>query len=495
MSLARAPRLAHHTLFNFLGQVIPFLAGLVAIPLLIRGLGTERFGVLTLAWIVVGYFSIFDLGLGRALTQVVAERTSGAAAAQAPSVTWPALGAMLLLGIAGGALLALFAPWLTRSVLRIPDGLEQETVSALWILAAAVPFVVVTAGLTGILTAFHRFGVINAIRVPMGLWSFVAPLAVLPWTTSLVWVAVVLAAGRLLACAAYAWACAGVMPPFGGTFREVRPLFRFGAWMTVSTTLSPIMQYLDRFVIGAMISMAAVAYYVTPYEAVTRILVVPGALLGVLFPVFAASHREDRSRLIRVYLQGTKYIALVLFPAMLLIGAFAHEGLTLWLGKEFGAQGGAVLQVLVLGVFANGVAQVFATLLQGMGRPDLSAKLHLVELPLYLASLWAGIHFFGILGAAVAWTARMVADGAVLFWITHRVLEDDGAIARKLGLGLVAALSALAVPLLITGLGTRIGAVLALLAGYTLLAWSAVLDDGERSVLRGLLHLPAPSGG
>jgi O-antigen/teichoic acid export membrane protein len=484
-----APRLAHSSLFNLLGQVIPFLAGLLAIPFLIKGLGTERFGVLTLAWIVVGYFSIFDLGLGRALTQVVAERTSGVADAKAPSVTWPALGAMLLLGVAGAALLAGTAPWLTRSALRIPEGLEHETVVALWILAAAVPFVVVTAGLTGILTAFHRFGIINAIRVPMGLWSFVAPLLLLPWTTSLVWVAVVLALGRLFACGAYAWACRGVMPPIGGTFAEVRPLFRFGAWMTVSTTLSPIMQYLDRFVIGAMISMAAVAYYVTPYEAVTRILVIPGALLGVLFPVFAASHREDRPRLTRLYLLGTKYIALLLFPVMLLIGAFAHEGLTLWLGEEFGAQGGSVLQVLVLGVFANGVAQVFATLLQGMGRPELSAKLHLVELPLYLVALWGGIRYFGILGAAVAWTARMIADGAILLWITHRVLGDNGTLARKVGGGLLVAVATLAAPMLIPALGLRVAVTAGILVVGAVVTWRAVLDEEERVVVRDRLGL------
>jgi O-antigen/teichoic acid export membrane protein len=251
------------------------------------------------------------------------------------------------------------------------------------------------------------------------------------------------------------------------------------------------MQYLDRFVIGAMISMAAVAYYVTPYEAVTRILVLPGALLAVLFPVFAASHREDRPRLIHLYVRGTKYIALFLFPAMLVIGAFAHEGLTLWLGEEFGAQGGPVLEVLVIGVFANGVAQVFATLLQGMGRPDLSAKTHLVELPLYLVALWAGIHYFGILGAAVAWTARMVIDGAVLFWITHRVLGDDGALTRRMGGRLLTAIATLAVPMLMPTLELRIAVTTVILVVGAVVVWRAVLDDQERLAVRDRLGLRA----
>ena len=49
------------------------LVALVAIPILVDGLGTARFGILTLAWMVVGYFSLFDLGLGRALTKLTAK--------------------------------------------------------------------------------------------------------------------------------------------------------------------------------------------------------------------------------------------------------------------------------------------------------------------------------------------------------------------------------------------------------------------------------------
>ena len=56
--------LARNMIFNFAGQAAPLLVALFAIPLLIDGLGTARFGVLALAWIVIGYFSFFVLGLG-----------------------------------------------------------------------------------------------------------------------------------------------------------------------------------------------------------------------------------------------------------------------------------------------------------------------------------------------------------------------------------------------------------------------------------------------
>src|SRR5882762_6152548 len=77
--------LVRNTVFNLTGQSIPLVAALFAIPLLIRGLGTDRFGVVTLAWILIGYFSVFDLGFGRALTQVVAAKLSESCELRAPA--------------------------------------------------------------------------------------------------------------------------------------------------------------------------------------------------------------------------------------------------------------------------------------------------------------------------------------------------------------------------------------------------------------------------
>lgn len=67
-------RFTRDVLWNLVGTGLPMLVAIPAIPALISGLGAARFGVLTLAWVVVGYFSLFDLGLGRAMTQLVAEK-------------------------------------------------------------------------------------------------------------------------------------------------------------------------------------------------------------------------------------------------------------------------------------------------------------------------------------------------------------------------------------------------------------------------------------
>ena len=60
--------------WSMFGMALPLLVALVTIPYLIDALGVARFGVLSLAWVVVGYFSLFDMGLGKAMTQLVAKK-------------------------------------------------------------------------------------------------------------------------------------------------------------------------------------------------------------------------------------------------------------------------------------------------------------------------------------------------------------------------------------------------------------------------------------
>lgn len=356
-NLTSGRRLARNVLWNLLGTGAPLLVAIIAIPLLIDGLGMARFGVLTLAWMVVGYFSLFDLGLGRALTKLVAERLGAGRDEEIPALVWTALGLMAFLGVLGALAVAGLSPWLVRSVLKIPAELQPETLTAFYLLAASIPIVISTTGLRGILEAHQRFGLVNAVRIPLGIFTFLGPVAVLPFSNSLVPVVAVLVAARLIAWVAHIRLCLYVAPELRAVSRVrramVRPLLSFGGWMTVTNIVGPLMVYMDRFLIGAMVSMAAVAYYATPYEVVTKLWIIPAALMGVLFPAFATAFAQDRARAARLLGRAVNYVFLALFPLVLVIVVLAHEGLTLWLGREFADNSTLVLQLLAAGVFIN----------------------------------------------------------------------------------------------------------------------------------------------
>ncbi len=90
--------LLRNTCLNFLGQVLPGLAGLTATPFLIRGLGLEAFGIFSLALVVLGYLGLFDLGLGAATTKYVAESMATGDRQRLTSLVWTSMAVQLSLG-------------------------------------------------------------------------------------------------------------------------------------------------------------------------------------------------------------------------------------------------------------------------------------------------------------------------------------------------------------------------------------------------------------
>lgn len=418
--------LARNTLLNLTGQVLPLVVGFVAIPLTVHGFGTDRFGLLTLAWAVIGYFSLFDLGLGRAITQLVAVRLGRRDEHEIPRLVWTGLAVMAFLGVIGAVVSCAISPWLARSVLRMPDFLREEAMWAFIALGASIPIVILSAGLGGVLIAMQRFDVLNALRIPVGVSTFLVPVAVMPFSTSLFDVCVALVLLRVTFLSFYLLACFKAFPALRLDIAieraQIGRLLSFGGWMTVTNVLGPLMVYLDRFIIGASLSTAAMAYYATPYEIVTKLWIVPVAVVSSLFPAFATAKSGNLSRASELFSTGTRFILVVLAPIVLAIVTFAREGLGIWLGAQFGQHSTLVLQWLAVGVFLNSLGHSPFALIQGFGRPDLTAKLHIIELPLYVLSLIWLLRHFGINGVAIAWVIRVGVDTALLLLFAHRLL-------------------------------------------------------------------------
>jgi O-antigen/teichoic acid export membrane protein len=444
--------LARNSALNLFGLAAPMVVAFFAIPLLIRGMGTERFGVLTIAWMAIGYFSLFDLGLSRALTKLVAERLGPDGSGEIGPVSWTALLLMLALGAVGGALLFVLGPWLVGHVLNIDTALHGESLRTFQLLAVSLPFVITTGGFRAVLEAYQRFDLVTWLRLPLGIATYAVPLAVLPFSHGLVAVVGALVIARVVAWALHLAVCLRAVaalrtrPALHAPL--VRPLLAFGGWMTVSNLISPAMVYFDRFVIGALISMTAVAYYVTPYEVVTRLWIVPGAVMGVFFPAISSSFAHDRAHAALLFDRSLRALALAVFPFCLLIVLFAPEALALWLGADFAARSAPVAQWLAIGIFVNCAGQAAFAVVQGGGRPDLTGKLHMVELPIYALVLWLALRHFGIVGAAVAWTVRLALDALLLVILADRMLPRGSSALRSAGPLLAAGTAVLCAALL-----------------------------------------------
>lgn len=460
----------------------------VAIPPLLRFLGVPRFGVLSLAWIVIGYFSLFDLGLGRALTKLVADKLGARQEADIPGLVWTSLLLLLLLGIIGSLAMSMISPWLVHKALRVPSDLQQETLRSFYLLALSLPLVTLTSGLRGILEAVQRFRLITLIRVPMSVFSFVGPLLVVPFSQSLASVMAILILGRLAGCIAHLVACLRVMPALRRDIAlqrsVVAPVLKFGGWMTVSNVVSPILVYADRFVIGALLSVSMIAYYTAPFDMVIRLAVIPGAVAGVLFPAFAMSLMDDPTRARMLLLRSVKYIFFAMFPITLIVVTMAPEGLRFWLGNSFAENGTSVLRWLAAGIFVNSLAHTPFALVQSAGRPDLTAKLHLIELPLYLAAAWVLTKKMGIEGTAIACAMRFLLDTVLICLLLDRMFPMLGRFLLKISGGLGVGLLFLFAGILPMSIPMKTCFVVLAIAAFMLASWFLVLSPVERLFLR-----------
>jgi len=103
---------ARNTVLNLLGLTLPLVVAIATVPITVRALGVERFGILALAWIVLGYFGLFDLGLGRATTRFAAEALSLGQTDRFARLMWTSIGLQAGLGLTGAAVLLGMAPFI-----------------------------------------------------------------------------------------------------------------------------------------------------------------------------------------------------------------------------------------------------------------------------------------------------------------------------------------------------------------------------------------------
>lgn len=482
--------LLKNSAYNFAGSVAPLFVALFTIPFLIKGLGEEKFGILSLAWVVIGYFSLFDFGIGRTLTKIVAEKIGLEEIDEIPGLFWTALFLMFIISLIGSLVLLIGSPYLVVNIFNISKEYQEQSIYTFYTLALSIPIVTTTAGLRGVLEAYQQFGKINLLRSVLGVFTFVGPLICLILTNDLFVIVLVLSLFRLIIWIFFYIECKKLNSIHNAEIKIVKnlikPILKTSTWMSISNLIGPIILYVDRFLIGALISAIAVTYYTTPYEVVTKLLIIPSALASVLFPTISSNYKTNSEYTNKLFSKSIKYIFIILFPIVLIISTFANEGLNIWLGINFANSSTLVLQLFAVGIFLNSLAFFPFTYLQSIGRPDITAKIHLFELPLYLILMWYFIPKLGIKGAALVWLIRIFIDTSLLFYFTQKVLHQRTKVEFRLNSNLIFALFSLIVvisTIFISGITFKLLFVITVLLTFSIIVWKKILGPEDLSFI------------
>ena len=408
--LSSSRNLATGIMWNAVGRGLPTIIALFATPFLVHHLGVDRWALFTLALSVGGSFSILDLGIGAALTRALAERIGTPREAEAAPLIVIALALLTVTSCAGSAIGYVMTPAIVDWLLHPPPDLRSEAILAFQVLALCGPLIVLNAAIWGVFAAYQRFRLVTLVNIPTSIMYNVGPILVLLVSPSLVGVIAALSLARLVQLVVCVRLVMYIVPDLLNQ-RRLRPrlllsLMRIGIWVTVSNTLWPIMLYFDRFIVGAMLSLAAVSFYATPLDLAMRLMIIPMVVSTALFPAVATSHQHRPERTQALLRAGSLIVLLTVFPACVLTVGSADWILGVWLGPAFAAGSSTVLVVLSVGAFLNCTAVLPGTLTDAVGRPEISTAILAAQALLFPPLVVLLTFRYGIEGSAVAWTAR-----------------------------------------------------------------------------------------
>lgn len=487
--------LAKNSFFNLLGQILPMLVGVVTIPYIIKGLGVNGYGILSIAYMVLGYFSIFDLGLSRATVKFVAQNLSSDRIHKVPELVWTSLGLLVSLGCVGGALAAAFVPLAVTHFLKMPASFVGEARASLFILCASMPVMLGNDALRGVLEATQRFDLVNYVKVPGSICFYLFAALAIPFGVRVSGIVLILVLVRLTTAFLYLLLCFRALPNLRSNFRfsreAIRPLASFGGWIMVSNITGPIGGNVERFLIASGLSVGMLTYYSVPFDLVGKISIFPASIAPALFPYFSYHGEGSGHEVKDVTSRSIKYLLLVMTPLTAVFIFFAKEILQLWVGPQFATQSSVVMQLVAMLFFFNCFAYIPFTSVQALGRPELKAILDLVAIPIYAGGCWWLMHRMGLNGAALAKLLVTVLDCSVLYFFAWRMkafhVRDlvSGPLFRALVAsgGLFAAvyfIHAIGMNLVLSGL-----LVTASFVAYAVAFWVAAVDQEDRSTLLG----------
>jgi O-antigen/teichoic acid export membrane protein len=485
---------------------VPALAALFLVPVSVRALGASRFGLLALAWAIAEGSGMFDLGLSRATVRFVAD----AAATDRRRVREVVLASIYSQGAMGcvaGILLFLVAPFLVHDVFKIPIATQPEAIAMFRVLSLHVPVIIVGNALRAALEGAQRFDISTALRIPGSLASVTIPALVAPAGGSLAMILWILLGVRITLVAITAQSVKRVLLPEGwilpSNLKTLREMLGYSGWVAVSAAMGPILGNFDRVTVGSIIGSVALGYYSGASEAANRFGLIPVTAFSAMLPALAAAHASEGSnRSLAVTRAARRQLCALFFPLCFGLFVFGPTLLGVWLGPDFARAAGPAFRILSVGIFLSGLAVLPLALLYGAGRPDLPAKINLIQTAVHIPLTILLVRAMGLTGAAIPVAIRCAEDLIAYEWATRRavgrhvVRSEDRDLERRLWLPVTILAATFAVALALLHASAPRGAVAIAIAGlavYSWLCWSRVLSPGERRAWTGMRLRSSPS--
>lgn len=415
-----------NSFYNILGVAFPLLAALISIPYLNKNLSADDFSMIFIAWAIIGYFSFFDFGVGRALTFSISE-INPSNRGLISSYLISGFFVILLTSVFGSFMVFLFGKYAVGNWYDLNIKNIESSQLAIYICAITVFPTTITAGLRGALEGLNKYLYSNINRTILGCGMFLAPLlAVEFYGASIVAIAYSLLIVRIVVMLLAFFQIKKYLfiKPSQNIVKTIKKIFNYGIWVTLSGLVGPLLMYGDRFILGGIVEFSDIGPYATIQELLLKLIVIPGAISGALFYEFSAIKQNYES--IKIMSQKYNlYIAIIMMIIIAMIALIGKSVLTIWVSDDFAQSTYYILLIMSIGIFFNSISMVPHTILSATDNVKFIGILHLIETIIMIPILFYFANQYGLIGAACVWSGRTIIDFIFLKSQSIRVLKNS----------------------------------------------------------------------
>jgi O-antigen/teichoic acid export membrane protein len=478
------------SLWTLAGSVVPLAVAFVTTPFTIRLLGPEGYGVLLLVGLIPTYLLFADFGMGIASTRFASEAFGEGDYAKERDVVWTATSIACVAASVVALPIFIFSTTIA-SVFNVPEHFLTQASIALKI--TSVAFVL------GIAASVLNSPMLARLRMDLNTVTQAVPKMLLSGLTPLI----IYYGGGIVGAVSWAFivSCATLATVFYFSGRllpslfqpvivrkHIVPLLKFGGAWVIGSVAAILLVNFEKLALSRMVSVKALAYYSVAFTFASMATIFAQAMIQSLVPAFSQLLPPEKKKEFNTLFQrGMRLNLILLVPGLTALLVVAKPFFTLWAGEDFGRESTTPFYILAFGLFFNILAYIPYTSILAHARTDIFAKLYWIELALYLVMVLALVSYFGIIGAAIAWSVRVALDTLAIVYFSNRVARTEFRYLYYVGRCLLGGI--VLVPALVLAALDNYSLWLFLtlpvcLLVYGALIWLRFLDQDERNWLK-----------
>lgn len=408
--------LKRNVIANYLGQGWTALMGIAFIPVYIRYLGIEAWGLVGFMSMLQAWLTLLDMGLAPTLSREMARFQAGAHGAQSIrdllrslEVIYGGIAVLLV------SLVWLIAPWISAHWLSATHLPAASVTQAISIMGLVLATRMVEQVYRGAIQGLQRQVWLNGAQSVLATLRWAGVIGVLVWVSPSIeafflWQGLIsLLSVIVLARQTYHWLPLGERSAHFDLDAVVR-IRRFAGGMAATTLLALLLTQVDKLLLSKLVSLEDFGYYTLAASAAGALYFLSTPIVTAVSPRLTELVAKSKQKeLIDTYHRASQGLAAVLIPAALVMAAFAEPLLYVWTGNvNLSQQVSPLLALLALGTLCNSFMHVPYMTQLAHGWTGFAVRMNIVAVGFIVPSILWCVPRFGAVGAAWVWLALNV---------------------------------------------------------------------------------------